>query len=332
MKLNACATALMATLVFPLASADDTAPWYAGVGFGQSNWNGTCPASVTAAQCDDTDFAWDLFGGWQFSRFIGVELGYTDLGKSRWDSQALSRTTDGSGVRLALTGRAPLMDNLFVVAEAGGFWHDLKIRNAAGSFSDDEIDPYLGAGLDYRVNQQLQLGVRFRHFHDMEVTEQFSPVEANYWGLQLSYHFGASPAPVAAAAVAPVVAPAKPATPPPPVQLPEPVVIPPATTVYFAFDSAELSGEERDKLKAIGRFMQEQPDAQAQIMGHTDGTGSNDYNIKLGERRADSVKQALHHDWQIDPARMKTGTLGERGAKPEANRPDRHVTINVTLE
>jgi peptidoglycan-associated lipoprotein len=65
------------------------------------------------------------------------------------------------------------------------------------------------------------------------------------------------------------------------------------TTVYFDFDSAEIKPEFAALIAAHGRHMAQTPTLRIRLEGNTDERGSPEYNIGLGERRAQAVKQAL---------------------------------------
>ncbi|MBC7172190.1 MAG: OmpA family protein, partial [Polyangiaceae bacterium] len=64
-------------------------------------------------------------------------------------------------------------------------------------------------------------------------------------------------------------------------------------TVYFGFDSSELSSESRDTLQASMTCMRERNLRTAQVIGHTDPRGTEEYNLALGERRAQAVVRYL---------------------------------------
>src|SRR5438105_7587666 len=64
-------------------------------------------------------------------------------------------------------------------------------------------------------------------------------------------------------------------------------------SVYFAFDSAELSPEARSALQAFFDQAQKRPDLQVRIEGNCDERGTREYNLALGQRRADSAKSYL---------------------------------------
>lgn len=63
--------------------------------------------------------------------------------------------------------------------------------------------------------------------------------------------------------------------------------------VYFAFDSSEIQTEYAKLLAAHGEYLGANPDVTVTVEGHTDERGSREYNLALGERRAQSVKQVL---------------------------------------
>jgi len=78
--------------------------------------------------------------------------------------------------------------------------------------------------------------------------------------------------------------------------------------VLFDFDKADLKPEARRQLAVVLQALKEQPSLQTQIVGHTDGVGSDAYNIKLSQRRAESVasylaqngasRQSIKTDWR----------------------------------
>jgi peptidoglycan-associated lipoprotein len=63
--------------------------------------------------------------------------------------------------------------------------------------------------------------------------------------------------------------------------------------IYFDFDSSEIKGEGTDIVAAHAKYLANNPAARVRLEGHTDDRGSREYNIGLGERRAQSVRRAL---------------------------------------
>ena len=64
-------------------------------------------------------------------------------------------------------------------------------------------------------------------------------------------------------------------------------------TVYFDFDSAKISDESLVMLEKHGNFVAGNGNVSVRLEGHTDERGSREYNIALGDRRAQSVRRVL---------------------------------------
>lgn len=64
-------------------------------------------------------------------------------------------------------------------------------------------------------------------------------------------------------------------------------------TIYFDFDSAKISDESLALLEAHGNFIASNGGVSVRLEGHTDERGSREYNIALGDRRAQSVRRVL---------------------------------------
>jgi outer membrane protein OmpA-like peptidoglycan-associated protein len=92
--------------------------------------------------------------------------------------------------------------------------------------------------------------------------------------------------------------------------------------VKFGFDVAKLSPEAEAALDAFAnQLVQEGRPVYIEIQGHTDSVGSEDYNLKLGEQRAEAVRRYLNQTG-IPLHRMSVISYGE--ASP--------VTDNKTRE
>ncbi len=63
--------------------------------------------------------------------------------------------------------------------------------------------------------------------------------------------------------------------------------------VYFEFDSYVIKDEYKPMVEAHGRYLQANRNARMTIRGSTDERGSREYNIALGQRRADALKKLL---------------------------------------
>jgi peptidoglycan-associated lipoprotein len=80
--------------------------------------------------------------------------------------------------------------------------------------------------------------------------------------------------------------------------------------VYFDFDKYDLKPEARERLSKNADFLKQNLGFVVTIEGHCDERGTNDYNIALGDRRANAAKEYLV-TLGIASARLKTVSFGE---------------------
>lgn len=82
------------------------------------------------------------------------------------------------------------------------------------------------------------------------------------------------------------------------------------TNINFDFDSARIRSDAQPKLDQVAQILMDNPDIAVRVIGHTDSTGSDQYNQGLSERRAASVRQYLGGKG-ISLTRMTTVGRGE---------------------
>jgi outer membrane protein OmpA-like peptidoglycan-associated protein len=97
-----------------------------------------------------------------------------------------------------------------------------------------------------------------------------------------------------------------------------------AADVLFDFDKAEIKKQAESTLQNLATVLKANPGATVAIEGHTDGRGADDYNQKLSEARAASVKQWLVANAQADGANIVTRGVGKSkpiapNAKPDGS-------------
>lgn len=80
--------------------------------------------------------------------------------------------------------------------------------------------------------------------------------------------------------------------------------------VYFGFDQADLDDAARDNLQKNADWMAEEASRVLTIEGHTDESGTSDYNLALGEKRARVTKEYLVR-LGVDAPRIQIITYGE---------------------
>jgi outer membrane protein OmpA-like peptidoglycan-associated protein len=91
--------------------------------------------------------------------------------------------------------------------------------------------------------------------------------------------------------------------------------------VMFDVNSSSLKPGAYDEINRVANVLSQYPQTSLTISGHTDSTGSEDYNLQLSQRRADAVKNALVGQG-VSAARMNTIGYGE--ANPIADNSTEH--------
>lgn len=80
--------------------------------------------------------------------------------------------------------------------------------------------------------------------------------------------------------------------------------------IQFGYDSSLLPPKEASKVEKAGQYLLDNPDRVMNVDGHCDERGSNEYNLSLGEQRAQSVRKFLM-DLGVDGARIQTRSFGK---------------------
>jgi outer membrane protein OmpA-like peptidoglycan-associated protein len=80
--------------------------------------------------------------------------------------------------------------------------------------------------------------------------------------------------------------------------------------ILFDFDQATIKPESKPTLDEIAKLLTDKPDLKLDIVGHTDGVGTEAYNLELSNRRAGNVVAALIGTYGIDQARLSSRGAG----------------------
>jgi len=86
--------------------------------------------------------------------------------------------------------------------------------------------------------------------------------------------------------------------------------LPAERSVYFAFDKSNISGEAAMILNANAAWLKAHPKRTATVEGNCDERGGREYNLALGQRRADAVKAYLV-DQGVSASSISTASFGE---------------------
>ncbi len=367
-KLSLVALAVLASSV---AMADDSG-WYAGGNVGRT------AASIDDARITsgllgqglatsvisdrDRDTGYKIFGGYQYNKYLGVEAGFFDLGKFGYTANTVpTGTLNGDirvkGLNLDLVGTLPITDKFSVLGRAGVTYTDASDAfSGTGAVSVLNPNPSkrgtnykLGLGLQYAFTDSLAMRLEAERYRVDDAIGNNGHIDLVSVGL--IYRFGTkTPTPVARYAapepVRQIVAVAPPPAPAPVVMVPAPPSFERVTlsaTELFGFDSAVLQIPQ-PKLDEIASALGQHGEIMdIDIIGYTDHLGSTQYNQKLSEQRAVSVKDYLTNKG-VAPERLKAKGLGEanpvvvctdknRTALIKCLEPNRRVEVeSITIE
>lgn len=259
-----------------LSSQPALAEFYLGAKAGKSWLDDACLSSTP--NCDDEANHFGVFVGYDFLDYLGVEFGYDNLG---------DHTTTPAGLNDDLVAAWTLAPKLsYPINHLFGVY--AKLGGAYVEYGDENDWSYLAAaGVEMKPHEKIAVRLEYQTLTD--INNDIVRAKGNSATLGVLYKFGASePAMVAE---------------PVPEQLPEPVPEPQVQTMKyqttklgeetFALNSAELTLQAQADLDKLAAFLTQYPQAQVELVGHTDSSGAADYNQQLSEKRANAVADAL---------------------------------------
>ena len=80
--------------------------------------------------------------------------------------------------------------------------------------------------------------------------------------------------------------------------------------IYFEYDSSDIKSEDRATVEAHAAYLVANPNTNMTLEGHADERGSREYNLALGERRAQTVKRQMTL-LGASPSQIRTVSCGE---------------------
>ena len=85
-------------------------------------------------------------------------------------------------------------------------------------------------------------------------------------------------------------------------------------SVYYQFDKSDLRPESRSLLEANARYLRDHPGTSVRVEGNADERGSAEYNLALGQRRAEAVSRTLKI-MGVSESRIEAVSLGKEKPK-----------------
>jgi OmpA-OmpF porin, OOP family len=274
--------------------------WYAGLRAGYSNNENSCQEEPIS--CDQTEFGYGGFAGYDINKNVGVELSYNDIGDTKARYPTVSLDGKLREVDLAVRLSHVLNDHLKIYGKVGAAYWDSEITGGPYTLEEKDLSPLFGAGFEVPVSRRLAARLEYQYIHKVG-NDVMGFTNPHYVGLALVWHFSApepEPLPVVAKEPEPV-----------------PVAVPVEQRItvdeqlggpLFDYDKAEIRNTAA--IDPVVKILRDNPLLDASITGHTDSRGSAEYNQRLSERRAAVVANYLTTKG-IDQGRIKTFGMGE---------------------
>jgi len=299
--------------------------WYIGLGIGESRLNPDDDISEWSVD-DKSDFAYKGTLGYHFLPHFFAEASFADLGGATVHSRNPAVTQSEF-----VNYKTPSAMLGYLLLDPASRWNFFAKIGAARLDTDSPgvVNHKKDTSVQLAVAGGVQLRFAERWFARAEVDSYDKDARAAF--LSINRYFGESkaaprvvePAPVPAPVAAPVVAqaPAKPAC-----KQFSGVI----KDVNFETASAELGDTSKSSLNNVVSSLNEFPDMKVDIAAHTDARGTDAYNMRLGQRRADSVVGYLQSGG-IASQRMQAKSFGE--SQPVAdNTTDAGRALNRRVE
>ena len=344
----------------PFVNADwANQAWYAGAGVGGARAtidqariekalaaNGSGVVSFTQDKSDVLTYK--VFAGKQLNRYLAVEAGYYNLGKFGFDAVTTDGTLGGEagfrGFNVDLVGQFPLSQRFSVIGRAGAAYTTARTNFSGNRLNavtapharESKLGPKLGLGMEYKFSEALAMRAEVERYRVNDAVGNRGDIDMATVGLV--WKFGR---PAAALVVAPAPAPAPmveaPAPAPAPSPAPAPVPVSEKATfnaeALFDFDKAIVKPAGQAALDELLMKLQGMNTEVMVTVGHTDSIGSDAYNQKLSQRRAEAVKAYLVSKG-VDASRVYTEGKGESqpvadNKTAEGRAKNRRVTVEV---
>lgn len=208
---------------------------------------------------------------------------------------------------------------------SGGFGHQ-QLDNTYTRGHDKTTFAIVGAGLKYYFTENFLVsgGVDVLHSLDTENTEWMA-------GVGIGLNFGGNAGKAVAAAEPAAYEPAPEPAPVEQEQAPEIVRV--ELDVKFDFDKSVVKQESYGDIQNLADFMNQYPQTTTVVEGHTDSVGTDAYNQKLSERRANAVREVLVNQYGVSSDRVSAVGYGEsRPVADNATEAGRAINRRVEAE
>lgn len=294
----------------------DNSHFYTGIRMGGVGFDDACG---DGSDCDDHNFGYGLYGGYQFASWFAIEGGITDYGKAEASYSGNNQTSaDIKGVELSTMFMYRFIDDWSIYTRLGVAYQDIDKQSTwEDDQSSNDWNGVAAIGLDYAFATNWSVRGEYQFIDGIGERDTTQQADMSFASIGLTYHFGQQESDPVVAAAVPVAA-EKVIESEEPVSLsPKPVTPPPISideASFFAFDSSKIN--QNSELDELIMLLKQHDEGKVEIIGHTDSTGSKAYNQHLSEERAEAVAEYfVEHG--VDASRLKVS--GEGKTEPIAD-------------
>ncbi len=257
----------------------------------------------------DDDVAAGLAAGYNFTKNWGVEGAFMFV-NTEDDISGSNESIDGRFYHLDAIYHF-MADNKLVPYLAAGLGGITLEDNPDGGNTNPLFN--YGGGIKYFLNENIALRGDVRHivtFDDHYNNLLYSVGLTFQFPIQCECAVPPAPEPPPAPKPVPVVEKApKPMPVPPPPPVMEEVSV--NLHIEFDFDKSKIRSVYDDDFLRVAKFLKDYPEVTMVVAGHTDSIGSDEYNMKLSQCRAESARLYMISNYGIDPARVTAKGFGE---------------------
>lgn len=155
--------AAVATISCNLALAADTGAYVsASIGSAEQKF------SAGGFDVSKSDTAFQIAGGYRYTPNVGIELGYTNLGKAELSAQGDTVSSKPETIHLAVTGSYNLTPEFAFTGKLGAARNSTKVTATSGSMSDSETEKktslLVGVGMSYTVAPGVAVTAEYQDF------------------------------------------------------------------------------------------------------------------------------------------------------------------------
>jgi hypothetical protein len=165
-KLNKILAIAAAAIVLAVSSGASQAGWYVGGSAGLADHRQGCDG--LGPNCDDSDVSFSVFGGlWFIPRWLGLELGYYDLGETSFTTPAGSGAREISALQFGVIVGIPVGDLITLNGKFGILQSDVEFDAGSTGGTNNSTDISYGMGATFEVTPNLGIRVLAEMFDNL---------------------------------------------------------------------------------------------------------------------------------------------------------------------